>query len=100
MYIKCYSKSTLSCIIIHAHFREQYNLHLYNLMKIDAQFSNTVSIQHYQPNVIRPLRVAIRNIHTTISHDDIIFSLSDLDVISANVHDIERFLDDLSFYRY
>ncbi|KAL4143312.1 hypothetical protein QTP88_005658 [Uroleucon formosanum] len=80
-------KSIPSHLIVRTQFREHYNLLLTHLMDTDANFHT------YQPKVTRPLRVVIRNLHPTTSHEDIIAGLSDLGHHVSNVHNIKRFSD-------
>jgi len=80
-------KSTHSHLIVRTQFREHYNLLLEHLMSTDASFHT------YKAKAIRPLRVVIRNLHPTTSHEDIIAGLSDLGHHVTNVHNIKRFSD-------
>uniref|UniRef100_A0A2S2PJR9 Nucleic-acid-binding protein n=1 Tax=Schizaphis graminum TaxID=13262 RepID=A0A2S2PJR9_SCHGA len=80
-------KSTPSHLIVRTNFREHYNLLVEHLTE------SNVSFHTYQPKAIHPLRVVIRNLHPTTSHEDIIAGLSDLGHHVSNVHNIKRFSD-------
>jgi hypothetical protein len=80
-------KSTPSYTIIYTHFREHYNSLVELLEEKDYCFHT------FQPNAIRPLRVVIRNIHPTTSHEDISASLAELGHSVTNIHNIKRFSD-------
>ncbi|KAF0753468.1 Uncharacterized protein FWK35_00019835, partial [Aphis craccivora] len=78
-------KSTPSYTIINTHFREHYDSLVEFLNEKDHCFHT------FQPNPIRLIRVVIRNIHPTTSHEDISASLAKLGHIVTNIHNIKLF---------
>lgn len=74
-------------LIVHARFRQYYNLILTRSTEVDASFHTS------QLNFIRPSRIVIRHLHSTTTQDDIIVSLSDLGRHVTHVHDVKRFSD-------
>jgi hypothetical protein len=80
-------KSTPSYLIIRTHSVEHYNLLLSHLEE------NDYSYHSYQPDVLRTLRIVIRNLHPSTKHEDIIASLSELGHHVTNIHNIKRFSD-------
>lgn len=80
-------KSTPSYIIVYTQLREHFNSLIVHRKENDDCFHTC------QPNAIHMLRVVIRNIHPTTSHEDIIAGLAELVHNVTNIRNIKLFLD-------